>query len=119
MKGANAFSNMAQALVTKFKSVRAANETRGIIDGLNMVMKASVDTSNEVKFEQSSDEIKDWIDDSNKAKNKQYQEKVRTVDSNIQLRIPSKPFLTVDYPVQKILGTSPASLNGKPWHLTS
>jgi len=85
--GANAFSNMAQALVIKFKSVRAANETRGIIDGLNIVMRASVDTSNEVKLEQSSDEIKDWIDDSNEARNKQYQEKVRQVDSNIQLRI--------------------------------
>ena len=77
MGGANAFSNMAQTLVTKFKSVRAANESRGIIDGLNMVMKASVDTSNEVKLEQSSNEIKDWIDDSNEARNKQYQEKVR------------------------------------------
>ena len=87
MDGANAFSNMAQALVIEFKSVRAANEARGIIDGLNIIMKTSVDTSNEVKLEQSSDEIKDWIDDSNEARNKQYQEKVRKVDSNIQLRI--------------------------------
>ena len=87
MAGANAFSNMAQALVIKFKSVRAANETRGIIDGLNIVMKTSVDTSNEVKLEQSSNEIKDWIDDRNEARNKQYQEKVRKVDSNSQLRV--------------------------------
>ena len=110
---------MAQALVTKFKSVRAANESRGIIDGLNMVMKASVDTSNEVKLEQSSDEIKDWIDDSNEARNKQYQEKVRKVDSSIQLRICSKPFPIVDYRVQDILGTSPTSLNRKPCHSKS
>ena len=87
MDGANAFSNMAQALVIEFKSVRATNEARGIIDGLNIIMKTSVDTSNEVKLEQSSDEIKDWIDDSNEARNKQFQEKVRKVDSNIQLRI--------------------------------
>lgn len=95
MDGANAFSNMAQALVIKFKSVRAASETRGIVDGLNIVMKASVDISNEVKLEQSSDEIKDWIDDSNEARNKQYQEKVRKVDSGIQLCICNKLFLTV------------------------
>ena len=94
MDGANAFSNMAQALVIKFKTVRAANETRGIIDGLNIIMKTSVDTSNEVKLEKSSDEIKDWIDDSNEARNKQYQEKVRKVHSNIQLRMRSQPFLT-------------------------
>lgn len=67
---------MARALVIKFKRVRAANETRGIIDGLNIVMEASVSTSNEVKREQNSDEIKDWIDDSNEARNKQHQEKV-------------------------------------------
>lgn len=95
MDGANAFSNMAQALVINFKSVRAASETRGIVDGLNIVMKASVDISNEVKLEQSSDEIKDWIDDSNEARNKQYQEKVRKVDSGIQLCICNKLFSTV------------------------
>lgn len=74
---------MARALVVKFKNVRAADETRSIIDGLNIIMEASVSTSNEVKREQSSDEIKDWIDDSNEARNKQYQEKVKLFNSNI------------------------------------
>ncbi len=86
---------MAKALVIKFKSVRAANETRGVIDGLNIVMDASVSTSNEVKREQNSDEIKDWIDDSNEARNKQHQEKVRIFHSSVQLRIRVKPLFAV------------------------
>ena len=68
---------MAKALVIKFKSVRARNETRDILRGLNIVVGASLATSNEVKREQNSDEIKDWIDDSNEARNKQHQEKVK------------------------------------------
>ena len=104
MDGANAFSNMAQALVMKFKSAQAATETKGIIDGLNIVMKASVDTSNEVKLAQSSNEIKDWIDDSNEARNKQDQEKVRQQHSTAhsQLAFPNCP-------VKSILGTKPSS----------
>ena len=82
MDGANALTNMAKALVIKFKSVRAANETRDIVDGLNIIMEASVSMSNEVKRQQNSDEIKDWIDDSNKARNKQHQEKVMILHSS-------------------------------------
>ncbi|XP_020607936.1 LOW QUALITY PROTEIN: polycystic kidney disease protein 1-like 2 [Orbicella faveolata] len=107
--GANAFSNMAQALVIKFKSVRAANETRGIIDGLNIVMRASVDTSNEVKLEQSSDEIKDWIDDSNEARNKQYQEKCE--------KATNKSLEGVKYAAQKILDYQ--RKGDPPSHVTS
>lgn len=116
------FTNMAKVLVIKFKNVRAANETRGIIDGLNIVMKASVATSNEVKLDQSSDEIEDWIDDSNEARNKQYQEKVRKVDSNIQLRIHS--LLVLAARSRAFLVPGPHLLTGslgiwdfKPWHL--
>lgn len=82
MDGANALTNMAKALVIKFKSVRAANETRDIVDGLNIIMEASVSMSNEVKRQQNSDEIKDWIDDSNEARNKQHQEKVMILHSS-------------------------------------
>ena len=70
-------SNMAKALVIKFKSFQAANETREIIRGLSIILEASMSTSNEVKRQQNSGEIKDWIDDSNEARNKDHQEKVR------------------------------------------
>lgn len=68
---------MAKALVIKFKSFQAANVTREIIRGLSIILEASVSTSNEVKRQQNSGEIKDWIDDSNEARNKDHQEKVR------------------------------------------
>lgn len=76
MVGANALTNMAKALVTKFKSVRADKTSRDIIDGLNFVVDASVSTSTEIKRQQGSGEIMDWIDDSNEARNKDYQAKV-------------------------------------------
>ena len=68
---------MAKALVTTFKSVRADNASRDILYGLNYVLEASVAMSSEIKREQGSDEIMDWIDDSNEARNKDHQEKVR------------------------------------------
>ena len=67
---------MAKALATTFKSVRADNITKNILTGLNFVLDAAVATSSEIKREQGSSEIKDWIDDSNEARNKDYQEKV-------------------------------------------
>lgn len=67
---------MAKALATTFKSVRADNITKNILIGLNFVLDAAIATSNDVKREQSSSEIRDWIDDSNEARNKDHQEKV-------------------------------------------
>ena len=74
--GANALTNMAKALATTFKSVRADNITKNILTGLNFVLDAAVATSSEIKREQGSSEIRDWIDDSNEARNKDHQEKV-------------------------------------------
>ena len=67
---------MAKALATTFKSVRADNITKNILTGLNFVLDAAVATSSEIKREQGSSEIRDWIDDSNEARNKDHQEKV-------------------------------------------
>ena len=74
--GANALTNMAKALATTFKSVRADNITKNILIGLNFVLDAAVATSSDIKREQGSSEIRDWIDDSNEARNKDHQEKV-------------------------------------------
>lgn len=67
---------MAKALATTFKSVRADNITKNILIGLNFVLDAAVATSSDIKREQGSSEIRDWIDDSNEARNKDHQEKV-------------------------------------------
>ena len=67
---------MAKTLVTKFKSVPAEKTIKGILVGLKYVLEASVAMGNEIKEEQSSSEIKDWIDDSNEARNKDHQVKV-------------------------------------------
>ena len=67
---------MAKALATTFKSVRADNITKNILIGLNFVLDAAIATSSDVKREQGSSEIRDWIDDSNEARNKDHQEKV-------------------------------------------
>ena len=67
---------MAKALATTFKSVRADNITKNILTGLNFVLDAAVATSSDIKREQGSTEIRDWIDDSNEARNKDHQEKV-------------------------------------------
>ncbi|PFX17783.1 Polycystic kidney disease protein 1-like 2 [Stylophora pistillata] len=93
--GAIALSNMAEALVIKFKSFQAANESRDIIRGLNIILEASVSTSNEVKRQQNSDEIKDWIDDSNEARNKDHQEKCEQATT--------KSLKGINYAAQKLL----------------
>ena len=67
---------MAKALATTFKSVRADNVTKDILTGLNSVLDAAIATSSDIKREQGSSEIRDWIDDSNEARNKDHQEKV-------------------------------------------
>ena len=67
---------MAKTLATTFKSVRADNITKNILTGLNFVLDAAVATSSDIKREQGSTEIRDWIDDSNEARNKDHQEKV-------------------------------------------
>ena len=67
---------MVKALATTFKSVRADNITKNILTGLNFVLNAAVATSSDIKREQGSTEIRDWIDDSNEARNKDHQEKV-------------------------------------------
>lgn len=74
--GANGLSNMAENLVAKFKGTRAENMTKDILNGLSHVIEGSVAMSNHAKLEQGSDEIKDWIDDSNEARNKYQQAKV-------------------------------------------
>lgn len=84
MDGANVLTNMAKTLVTTFKSVRADQTTRDILYGLNYVVEASVTTSTEIKRKERSGEIKDWIDDSNEARNKDHQAKVRV---NISLKL--------------------------------
>lgn len=67
---------MAKALATTFKSVRADNVTKDILTGLNSVLDAAIATGSDIKREQGSSEIRDWIDDSNEARNKDHQEKV-------------------------------------------
>ena len=81
---------MAENLVAKFKGNRADKTTKDILIGLNHVIEGSVAMSNQVKVEQGSDEIKDWIDDSNEARNKYQQAKV-TQNIFLLLNIPKKP----------------------------
>lgn len=75
--GADALTNMAKTLVTKFKSVRADKTTKDILHGLSHVTEASLSRSNEIKLQQRSNEIRDWVDDSNEVRNKDHQAKVR------------------------------------------
>ena len=83
--GTDALTNTAKTLVTKFKSVRADKTTKDILHGLSYITEASLTMSNEIKLQQRSDEIRDWVDDSNEVRNKDHQAKVRAAKIGVKL----------------------------------
>ena len=67
---------MAEALVVKYQNQKARNESEAILHGITDVVEASLVTNNAVKREQQSDQINDWINDANEARNQDTLQKV-------------------------------------------